>query len=328
MEHREIGTTGIKVSVIGLGSWPMGGLVGGVIGESKRVQKAGWSGAIDEESIKTIRHAEELGINFVHSSEIYGGGHAEAILGQAIRDRRDRFVIATKVRPIMEGTDPDAARQRIREALEGSLRRLQTDYVDMHQLHSFPNENTTAAVMDEYEKLKLEGKVRHVAISATDPDRIRHLKAHGEVVAMMFGYNMLSPAKPEAFELAKEENLGTIILSSLASGILSGKWFGKVPNVDPLDKRYSGFTSPEAVEALRILKELEFLTQNGRRTMAQVAFRFILDTPGLTSILTGALRPSEIEENVGALDTPSLTDDELARVVEITSAANAVWRGS
>jgi aryl-alcohol dehydrogenase-like predicted oxidoreductase len=327
MEYREIGNTGIKVSVIGLGSWPMGGLVGGVIGETKKVQKAGWSGAVDEESIRTIRKAEELGINFVHSSEIYGGGHAEAIIGQALIDRRDRFVIATKVRPVMEGTNPDAARRRIREALEGSLRRLQTDYVDIHQLHSFPNENTTSAVMDEYEKLKQEGKVRHVAISATDPDRISDLRAHGEIVAMMFGYNMLSPAKPQAFELAQQENLGTVILSSLASGILSGKWFGKVPDIDPMDKRYASFTSPEAVAALEKLKELEFLTHDDSRTMAQAAFRFILDTPGVTSILTGALRPSEIEENVGALDTPPLTDDELSRIGEITAAANEIWRG-
>lgn len=327
MEYREIGSTGINVSVIGLGSWPMGGLVGGAIGEGKKVAKAGWSGAVDEESIKTIRKAEELGINFVHSSEIYGGGHAEAIIGQALSDRRDRFIIATKVRPIMEGTDPDAARRRIREALEGSLRRLQTDYVDMHQLHSFPNENTTSAVMDEYETLKQEGKVRHVAISATDPTRIRDLKAHGEIVGMMFGYNMLSAAKPQAFELAQQENLGTVILSSLASGILSGKWFGKVPDIDPMDKRYGSFTSPQAIAALEILKDLEFLTQDSNRTMAQVAFRFILDTPGVTSILTGALTPSEIEENVGALDTPPLTHDELARIAEITAAANEIWLG-
>ncbi len=327
MEYREIGNTGIRISVIGLGSWPMGGLVGGVIGESKKVTKAGWSGAVDEESIRTIRKAEEMGINFVHSSEIYGGGHAEAVIGQALRDRRDRFVIATKVRPIMEGTDPDAARKRIREALEGSLRRLQTDYVDIHQLHSFPTQNTTAAVMDEYEKLKQEGKVRHVAISATDPDRIRNLKAHGKVIAMMFGYNMLSPTRPQAFELAKEEGLGVVILSSLASGILSGKWFGKIPDIDPMDKRYASFTSPEAVEALKKLKELEFLTHDGSHTMAQIAFRFILDRPGVTSILTGALRPSEIEENVGALDAPPLTDDELARIAEITATANEVWSG-
>ncbi len=327
MEYREIGNTGIRISVIGLGSWPMGGLIGGVLGESRKVQKAGWSGAVDEESIKTIRRAEELGINFIHSSEAYGGGHAESILGQALHDRRDRFIIATKVRPIMEGTDPDAARRRIREALEGSLRRLQTDYVDMHQLHSFPNENTTAAVMDEYDKLKQEGKVRHVAISATDPDRIRNLKSYGDIVAMMFGYNMLSAATPQAFDLAKEQNIGTVILSSMASGVLSGKWFGKVPDIDPMDKRYAGFTSQEAIEALRILKDLEFLTQDGTRTMAQVAFRFILDTPGVTSILTGAVRPTEIEENVGALDTPPLTSDELTRIGEITTAANAIWRG-
>ncbi len=260
MEYRRIGNTDIEVSVIGLGSWPMGGLVGGVIGESKKVVKQGWSGAIDEESIKTIRKAEELGVNFIHSSEIYGGGHAEAIIGQALRGRRDRFILATKVRPLVEDSDPDNARRRIREALEGSLQRLQTDYVDIHQLHTVPNGNTIPAVMSEYRKLQQEGKVRYVAISSSDADGIRRLRGLGDLVAIMVGHDMMSPIKQETLQLAEEENLGVVVLGALASGFLSGRWFGRVPDIDPLDKRYDSFTSPGAVAALSKLKDMEFLT--------------------------------------------------------------------
>ena len=221
MEYREIGSTGIAVSVIGLGTWPMGGIDGGVIGESRKVKKQGWSGAVDEESIKTVRRAEELGVNFVHSSEAYGGGHAESVLGTALKGRRDRFIVATKVRPIMESGDVPAARERIHEALEGSLRRLQTDYVDIHQLHSFPHEDTTAAVMEEYGKLREQGKVRHVAISATDPERIRELKGFGDLVAIMFAQSVMAPRRDDAFDLAAELNLGSVILSPLHAGVLA-----------------------------------------------------------------------------------------------------------
>jgi len=316
----------MKVSVIGLGTWPMGGIDGGVIGESKRVQKLGWSGAIDEESVKTVRQAEELGVNFMHSSEAYGGGHAETVLGKALKGRRDKFIVATKVRPIMENGDVAAARKRIHEALEGSLRRLQTDYIDIHQLHSFPHEDTSAAVMEEYGKLQEQGKVRHVAISATDPERIRQLKGLGDLVAIMFGQNLMTRRNDGTFDLAEELNLGTVILSSLHAGVLAGQWFGRVPDIGPDDKRYANFTSPAAIKALQVLEELKFLTRGGR-TMAQAAFRYLIDMPGVTSILTGALRPDQIEENVGALETPPLTPEETKRALAITAEAAKVLQG-
>lgn len=324
MEYRQIGSTGMKVSVIGLGTWPMGGIDGGVIGESRKVHKQGWSGAIDEESMKTVHRAEELGVNFVHSSEAYGGGHAESVLGSALKGRRDRFIIATKVRPIMESGDASAARKRIHEALEGSLRRLQTDYIDIHQLHSFPHAQTTAAVMEEYGKLQEQGKVRHVAISATDPEGIRELVDLGDLVAMMFGQSLMAARNDDAFELATQLNLGTVILSPLHAGVLAGQWFGRVPDIGPDDKRYSNFTSPGALKAFQVLKELEFLTVDGR-TMAQAAFRHLIDMSGVTSILTGALRPAQLEENVGALETPPLTAAETERALGITAEAMRVW---
>ncbi len=327
MEYRQIGSTDMKVSVIGLGTWPMGGIDGGVIGESKKVQKLGWSGAVDEESMKTVRRAEELGVNFLHSSEAYGGGHAETVLGTALKGRRDRFIVATKVRPIMESGDVAAARQRIHEALEGSLRRLQTDYIDIHQLHSFPHKDTTAAVMEEYAKLQQQGKVRHLAISATDPERIRELKGLGDLVAIMFGQNLMTARDDETFDLAAQLNLGTVILSSLHQGVLAGQWFGKVPDIGPDDKRYSNFTSAGATKAFQVLKELEFLTEGGDRTMAQAAFRYLIDMPGVTSILTGALRPGQIEENVGALETRPLTATETERALAIAAEATKVWQG-
>ena len=179
--------------------------------------------------------------------------------------------------------------------------------------------------MTEYRKLQQEGKVRYVVISSSNADGVRALKGHGDLVAIMVGHDMMSPIKRETLQLAEEENLGVVILGALASGFLSGRWFGKVSDIDPLDKRYDSFTSSAAVAALRKLKELEFLTAGGGRAMAQAAVRFVLDTPGVTSVLNGALRPGEIEQTVGALDVPPLTGDERSRALAIAAEANKLW---
>ncbi len=329
MDYREIGKTGVEVSVISLGTWPMGGLVGGVIGEgANRKVDQGWSGSDDEQSIRTIRLAEDLGINFIHSSEAYGGGHAENIVGLALKGRsRDKFIIATKVRPLLQDDNPENARRRIREALEGSLRRLQTDYVDFHQLHTVPNADTIPAVMDEYVKLKQEGKVRHVAISTANIDGIRAVLAYGEVACIRVGHNMMNPIDPAVLAFTQQEGIGVVVLGAMASGILTGKWFGKLPEIDPMDKRTSMFSKPGTKAMFAKLKELEFLTQDGKRTMPQVAVRFVADTPGVTSVLNGAQRPEEIEENVRSMESPALTEEERATALVITAEANRLYQG-
>ena len=144
VEHRVLGKTGLRVSSVGVGCWQMGGHPGG----------RGWTGTTDEESIATIHLAETLGVNLLDSAERYGDGHSEEVIGRAAKGRRDRFVIATKVRLLTNDPDEDGDRNRIVEACEGSLRRLQTDYIDVYQLHAVPHENTMAAVMDTLAQLK------------------------------------------------------------------------------------------------------------------------------------------------------------------------------
>ena len=161
MEYRILGKTGLKVSSIGMGCWQIGG-------------SPSWTGISDEESIATIHRAEEIGVNLLDSAEGYGEGHSEEVIGKALRGRRDRFVIATKVRPEQGDPDEEKARQRILEGCEGSLKRLQTDYIDVYQLHAVPHENTRPIVMETLAELKQQGKIRWFGISSNDTDRDPH----------------------------------------------------------------------------------------------------------------------------------------------------------
>ena len=266
-------------------------------------------------------------MNFLHSSEIYGGGHAESIIGTAIKGRRDRFVIATKVRPLAENPDEAAATGRILEACEGSLRRLQTDYIDVYQLHTHPHPKTLDAVMGTMKRLRSEGKIRWVGISSTNAKGIKGLAETGILTAVMVGYNLMSRDGEATLRLAEAENLGAVVLSPLASGALIGRFFDGPPDLDPMDKRYEQFTSEKAVKAFKKLSELGFLSENGGPTVAQAALRFAIDGAGVTSVLVDAQRPGEIEENAGAAAVQPLAEDQRSQALAIADEAQSLWSG-
>ncbi|MCH8229207.1 MAG: aldo/keto reductase, partial [Chloroflexi bacterium] len=138
MKYRRFGRTGLEVSEVGLGAFPISGM-------QKRDDGSmfGWSGTSDDASITLIHRAEELGVNLIDSAEGYGDGHSEVITGQALKGRRDKWIVATKLAP-NRGLDRDrvedaAARKRVREACENSLKRLQMDTIDLYQLHAIPH---------------------------------------------------------------------------------------------------------------------------------------------------------------------------------------------
>ena len=315
MEYRILGKTGLKVTSVGVGCWQMGGLVDG----------QGWTGTSDEESVATIHRAQELGVNLLDTAEGYGRGHSEEVIGTALVDgRRDKFVIATKVRPLTDEPDTDQARRRVIEACEGSLRRLQTDYIDVYQLHAVPHRNTMATVMDTLAELKKQGKIRWYGISSNDTDMIRQLVALGDISMLQLTYNMLS-RDDEVLRLARQEDLGTLIKGPLSSGALSGRYFGTVPQLDAQDRRQDRFTSDQAVAAFAKLNELLFLTEAGRRSMVQAALRFNLDTPGVTAVIPGAKSRAQLEDNAGAMDVPVLTDEERSKAIQIADEVGRPW---
>ena len=311
MEYRVLGKTGIGVSCIGLGCWPMAGMAGG----------ANWSGIDDDESVATIQHAESLGINLLDTANGYGSGHSERIIGRALRGRRERYVIATKVAP--RADDPDEPiQQYIARNCEGSLERLQTDYIDIYQLHGEPDEADMPEIVEALTRLVEEGKIRCFGISTYETEVMRSLMALGDLAMAQIGYSIVNPVGKAGLRFAVEENLGTLIRVPLAQGALTGKYFDSLSRLDTQDRRHERFDNPRIHSALRKLSELSFLVAGGKRTMVQAALRFVLDTPGVTSVIPGAKHRAQLEENAGADRVPPLTADERMRALAIGREAD------
>ena len=312
MEYRVLGKTGLRVSAVGLGCWQM-------------AADGSWgTSTTDEESIATIHRAEELGVNLLDTSASYGGGHSEEVIGQALVGRRSNFIVASKVQPVTDDSDTERARRKIIDICEGSLRRLQTDYIDIYQLHRDPPESTMPIVMDAFSELKRQGKIRWIGSSTNDTRVIRRLLALGDLAVVQVGYNLINRGGESTLALAKAEDLGTLIRMPLASGALTGKYFNVEPQLDDGDARSSRFTGGRSFAAFRRLSDLLFLTQDGRRTMIQAALRFVLDTEGVTSVIPGAKGRQQLEENVGAANVPLLSAEERSTAMAIAGEVGSM----
>ncbi len=316
MKYCRFGSTCLDVSEVGLGAFPISGMQAQADGSLR-----GWSGVVDEESIALIHRAEELGVNLIDSAEGYGDGHSETVTGQALKGRRDKWIVATKVNP-NRGVDDDArdvsaVRQRITEACEDSLRRLGMETIDLYQLHAIPHEWAMSAVMEALAKLKKQGKVLWYGISTNDQAAAQKLRAFGPVDVLQIGYNLLERSADSLLNWAKEADIGTLIRVPLAKGMLTGKYFGEGAQQLPEDDlRYGRFQRQETKDGLRRLPELAFL-QNDQRSMVQAALRFVIDHPGVSCVIAGAKNREQIEHNVLTSGMASLSDEELARALPI-----------
>ena len=327
MHYRTLGQTGLRVSEVGLGAMPFGGMVPQADGTS-----FGWTGTEDQECIALVHRCEELGVNLIDTAEAYGNGHGEAVIGQALKGRRDRWLIATKVNPnqgVDAATPNEAAvRKRLTEACEQSLQRLQTDYIDLYQLHRIPHAWAMPAVMATLADLRQAGKIRWYGISTNDREAIDQLRALGPIHILQVGYNMLEREAETLLNWARAEQIGTLIRVPLAKGMLTGKYSG--PNAMAMpegDHRHERFNRPDTRDGLNKLTELGFL-QTPERSMVQAALRFVLDHPGVSCVISGAKTRQQAEENAGASDLPPLTQEDLVRALPLAGAISTPnWSG-
>ena len=223
MMNRKLGKSGIDVGAMGLGCWPIGGpfMLNGL--------PDGWGDVDDTESIRAIRRAIDLGVTFFDTADVYGAGHSERVLGQAVKDRREKVVIATKFGFLFDETrreagGTDVTPDYIRQACEASLRRLQTDYIDLYQCHvgDVPEEQA-GEVWATLDRLQEKGKIRAYGLSTWDVTYARSFATDSNGVAIQHAANVLIDA-PELFALGDEYDLAHVINSPLAMGLLSGKF--------------------------------------------------------------------------------------------------------
>ena len=319
MQARQYGSTGVRVSPITLGSWPMSGDRYGRIDDS--------------EAVRTIHAAMDQGITSFDTAPGYGSGHAEETLGAALVGRRDRAVITTKcgIVPAAHATGQpgrDASKASILQEIDDSLRRLRTDHVDVYLLH-WPDEATpleeTMAAMDEIQKA---GKTRLVGVSNFNVDLLEQATGLRKIDVLQVGYNLFDRRQEtEVFPYCQRNGIGVMAYGSLAYGLLTGA-FDESTTFEPSDWRSNGvaFGQPilggdnfrHNVGLVRRLRD-EVAVPMGL-TVAQLALAWVVRNPVVTTAMVGARVPAEIEENVGAARV-ELSDADAARIEAIMDEA-------
>ncbi len=316
MNKRVLGRSNIEVSPLGMGCWAIGG-VWQFLG-----LQAGWGEVDDAESIRTVQHALENGITFFDTAANYGTGHSERILAQALAGRRGDVVIATKFgfnvdeagKRVMHYDDPADNLRTLRRQCEASLRNLNTDYIDLYQLHvwDYPLE-MAAAVRDLLEKLVEEGKIRSYGWS-TDSVEAARIFAEGEhCVAIQHDLNVVKDA-PEMLALCEQLNLASVNRSPLARGALSGKYSPSTvfPENDVRRDPWSHETF--FVPALNHLDDLRDILTSGGRTLVQGALAWIWARSGQTVPIPGIRTVAQAEENAGAMRFGPLSAEQMAQI--------------
>ncbi len=322
MLKRRMGKSGLVVSALGMGCWAIGGpWTWKQPGEDPF--PAGWGQVDDDESIRAIHVAMDLGINFFDTAANYGAGHSESILGEAIAGRRDKVYIATKFGHVVDEVkkivhrDDDQIQSNMRQDCENSLRRLGTDYIDIYQLHEASYEPEKAPlVMAILEELVEEGKIRYYGWSTDLPDRAGIFARGEHCTAIQFALNV-NHDNPEMRALCKDFDLGGINKSPLNKGILTGK-FSEDSTFPEDDIRHRlNFKEGLPAERLKQVEELrEVLTSQGH-TLAQAALAYIWALDERMVPIPGFKNVQQVEENATAMDLGPLNDEQLSQIDEI-----------
>ena len=314
MKHVFLG--GLDVSRIGLGAMTMAGYY------------TSGGGLDDDESIRTIRRALDLGVTHIDTAEIYGPFHSEQLVGEAIKNRRDQVVVATKFGFVSHsGGGPgviDSSPANVRAAVEGSLTRLRTDHIDLYYPHrvdpNTPIEDTVGALAD----LVAEGKVLHIGLSEASPDTIRRAHAVHPVAALQTEYSLWSrDPEAELLPLLRELGIGFVPYSPLGHGFLTGKIRSPEEIADDdWRKTNPRFTGENFQRNLRIVDEVQAIASEADATPAQIALAWLLAQGDDIAPIPGTRRVARVEENTAA-DGIGLSEDQLRRLNNLTPAAGA-----
>ncbi len=300
MLYRELGRTGIRVSAIGFGGWPIGGVT------EASGTPFGWGQTSDDESLAAIRRARELGITLFDTADSYGFGRSESLLGIVLSRYRQEAVIATKVGVVRTASGAlrkDFSRHHIFLAVDGSLKRLRSDYIDLYQVHNPTLEELRREeIQDAMERLQDAGKIRFWGVSVSTPEEGLEIVQRGWAHVLQVLYNVLNQAPAQTlFPKAKEKGYGIIARVPLASGLLTGKF--RIDSVFPADDIRQNFLTPRRLqEALERVDEVKSIIGGATRSLAEGALCFVLANPDVASTIPGARNARQVEINASAAD--------------------------
>ena len=318
MDYRQLGHSGLRVSALTLGTMTFGG--------KDRFSLVGDTDVAG--ATRQIDMCLDRGVNFIDTADVYSGGVSEEILGKAIKDRRDRVLIATKARmPMGDGpNDAGLSRHHLIEGCEASLRRMGIDHIDLFQVHEWDGQTPLEETLEALDTLVKSGKVRYVGASNYAGWQL--MKAlgvadrHGyqRFVTQQIYYSLQSrDAEYELVPMAVDQGIGILVWSPLAGGLLSGK-FRRADKGLEGSRALTDWAEPPVRDEEQLLDTIEVLVEIGEAhgvSAAQVALAWLLGRPGVVSLIIGARTDEQLEDNLAAAEL-QLSDDERARLEEVS----------
>jgi len=310
LPHRALGKQGLKVSAIGLGCMSLSG----VYGEAN-----------DAESERLIQQTIELGVDHFDSSDMYGWGHNETVLGRALKGRRDRVVLATKfgqVRGEGQGNGVDGSPKHVMQACEDSLKRLGVEVIDLYYQHrvdpSVPIEDTVGAMAE----LVKQGKVRYLGLSEAKPDTIRRAHKVHPISAVQTEYSLLYRTEAEETrKLTRELGIGFVAYSPLGRGFLTGA-LKQFADVDGRRAAHPRFQEANFAHNRALVAKVEAIAAVKRCTPAQVTLAWLLAQGDDVAAIPGTRYIKRMQENLGALEV-KLTSDDVAAISRAVPTGSA-----
>jgi aryl-alcohol dehydrogenase-like predicted oxidoreductase len=296
MKRRKLGTSDLFVSEIGLGCMSLGT-------DYSKAQAV-------------VESALEEGINYFDTADLYDFGENEKIVGQVLKNVREDVVIATKAgnrwTTAKDSWTWDPSKSYIKEAVKQSLKRLNTDYIDLYQLHGGTIEDNIDETIEAFEELKDEGYIKYYGISSIRPNVIREYAQKSSIISVMMQYSILDRRpEEEVLPLLHDKNISVVTRGTVAKGMLSDRMLEKATSKGYLDYSYE-----DLEEVLPLLKEKLALT----RSLAEVAIQFNLAHPAVASVVAGASTPEQIRENARAASSASLSPEEIDLIKAIMKA--------
>jgi aryl-alcohol dehydrogenase-like predicted oxidoreductase len=319
MEYRQLGRSGLRVSTITLGTMGFGG--------------TGWASAVGQIDVDGARRqialAREAGVNLIDTADVYSDGTSEEILGQALGQDREDVLIATKVRmPMGDGpNDAGLSRHHIIRGAEASLRRLNTDYIDLYQVHEWDGHTPLDETLSALDHLVQSGKVRYIGASnyaawhlvkALWTSDVNHLQ---RFVSQQIYYSLQArEAENELVPVSIDQGLGILVWSPIAGGLLSGKYRRGVDA--PAGSRHLGdWSEPPIHDEDKLYDTIETLVgiaENRGVSAAQVALAYTIGKPGVTSVIVGARTEEQLADNLASAEL-TLTEEEFAQLDEVSA---------
>jgi aryl-alcohol dehydrogenase-like predicted oxidoreductase len=310
VEYRELGRTGWRISTIGFGAWAIGG--------------DAWGKTDDEESIRSLHRAADLGVNFIDTADVYGDGHSERLVARFRRERSEEIIVATKAgRRLQPHVAGGYNRQNLTAFVERSLKNLDTEALDLLQLHCPPTPvYETPSVFGILDDLRQAGKIRHYGVSVERAQEAVLASQYPNVQSVQIIFNIFRTKPEQFFPIAREKRIGILARVPLASGLLTGK-FHSASQFSESDHRNFNrhgqqfdvgetFSGVDFDTGLRAVDELRGAVPPNM-TMAQAALRWTLMFPEVTTAIPGARTPRQAEDNARAASIPALPEAFMAQ---------------